>query len=302
MSMSVLRSVPERLVGASPWQALAREGTAVDVLLQSDGTNGLIIGGVGFLAGLALLITGIQRYRQNRLVADTATEKARSVAVGRTELEGVARPLEESVRQPFHDGDCLYAEWRIEEYRRHDDELGGGPAGDSPLNDNPLDDSPVGGSGSHWETVASGSHEEPFLVADETGAVAVEPDSGVDWRLTDDCQSQWTLDGDDDPEAAAEFDPRSEFSTDIDARRRYTQTVLPPEMDVYVYGQAVPTDPGELSGQDLKIERDTATDRFVVSNRDEESLRSFYGYRAPLYAVLGLVVSAVSLYVGLFIA
>lgn len=294
-----------------PAHILAARQTATDVVLQSGGTNGLIIGSVGFLAGLVITFTGIQRYRKGRLVADTATERARSVAVGQTELEGTAEPLDESFRQPFRDGECLYAEWSVEEYRQVDDgQLGANPLEEGPLDSGPLGAGPVGDTslgsdGGEWETVGSDSYAVPFLVTDDTGAVVVDPesDSDVTWRLTDECTTQWTFGAGDIPQAESEtFAPRESLDTETSERRRYTQTVLPSGADVYVFGQAVPTDHDELPGHDLKIERDTATDRFIVSNMGEEDLRSFYTLRAPLYVLAGVALCAVSLYVALSMA
>lgn len=117
--------------------------------LQSTDDNSLIVIGA-FVVGLILMWSGVWRYRMSRLILNTPTEKARSVSIGRTELEGEAIPHEYVFDRPFSPGQCLYAEYEIEEYQQ------GG-----------MDD-----DGS-WETIYENTVAAPFRVDDGTGQVLV---------------------------------------------------------------------------------------------------------------------------------
>jgi len=108
----------------------------VGVPLQTD-IEGTIFVGVLFLVGLVLVYDGFSTWQRMRLMQDTPTEKVRSAAVGRTELNGTGKPIDAPLRRPFDDGTCLVATWEIEEWEEDHD-----------------DDSP--GRDGHWSTVDSG--------------------------------------------------------------------------------------------------------------------------------------------------
>jgi len=73
---------------------------ASDTALQSDGIGELLVLlPAGFMFGLYLIYKGTDKYRKYALVRNTATERIRSMALGRTELEGVARPAEKVLDQ-----------------------------------------------------------------------------------------------------------------------------------------------------------------------------------------------------------
>jgi len=81
-------------------------------------------------------------------------------------------------------------------------------------------------------------------------------------------------------------------------KRRFSQEVLPVDKDVYVFGGAY--ERKNAAGSDtnrLEITTDKETGRFIVSDREEASLARYYTIRAPLYMLLGLVVSSGTLYV-----
>jgi hypothetical protein len=75
--------------------------------------------------------------------------------------------------------------------------------------------------------------------------------------------------------------------------RRYTETVLPPNETVSVFGAATPK-PVESSGADdaLEITNDNVSGRFIVSDRSATELTAHYDRWAPITMVGGPVVSA----------
>lgn len=275
----------------------------VDVLAvlasSSDGDSFLALV-AGFFIGLYLVYDGFGKWQTKRLVEDTPTEKVRSMAVGRTELEGVAHDDGETVEAPFTDEACLHTDWEIEEWRKdHDD------------NDH------------RWVTIAQGARSVPFSLDDGTGRVVVRADTGdPTFEISDSNTRRVTVGRGNAPPAEVEefverhdrqYDDTSVFEDPIDGltdlvnsdrigttnrRRRYTQRVLPDESDVYVLGSALQRDVDEtVGGQEdlLEITRDEDLDTFLVSDRTEEELESYYETRAPLQIGGGLALSAVCL-------
>lgn len=81
-------------------------GEVDPVVLQSGETSNrglasLAMSLVVFVFGAVVLYSGFDQWRVKRLVQDTPTEQGRSVAVGRTELRGVAKPTYGTVDRPF---------------------------------------------------------------------------------------------------------------------------------------------------------------------------------------------------------
>jgi hypothetical protein len=84
----------------------------------------------------------------------------------------------------------------------------------------------------------------------------------------------------------------------FDHRRRYTQEVIPVGTDVYCYGSAREQKPGEQltrdtehaeREQDLIIDYDETTERFILSDKTEESLTEDLGRWAPILLGLGVI-------------
>lgn len=81
-------------------------GEVDPVVVQSGETSNrglasLAMSLVVFVFGAVVLYSGFDQWRVKRLVQDTPTEQGRSVAVGRTELRGVAKPTYGTVDRPF---------------------------------------------------------------------------------------------------------------------------------------------------------------------------------------------------------
>lgn len=246
-------------------------------ILDSSG-DGFFAVVIGFFLGLYLLYKGIKKFRKSQLIKNTPTEKVQSMAVGRTELEGVGKATDEPMDAPFTDDDCIFADWEVEEYKKR-------------------------GDNRKWVTVASGTKVKPFILEDETGEVVVDATSSATWTIKD--EDKWRTGGRSDPpnnhisqfcQSEAEISPTSRH------RRRYTQEIIEPEETVYVLGEATPrdVDDDEIevtdAGQRLKITRDDASGFFIISNKGEEALQSFYGKWGPIYTIGGLLLSAVCLY------
>lgn len=260
----------------------------------------------GFVGGLFAIYWGWTRYRRYMLVRDTPTEKIRSMAVGRTELEGTARVDGTPLDAPFTDEDCVFATWTIKEYRYDPEE-----------------------EEHEWQTIASGEDAIDFYLEDDTGRVLVragQRDADID--LSNDHKRTIRVDGHESPPPEVqEFiygdredwnlsdlldNPMNAITDAISSDgtvgsssndRRYIQTILPVDHHVYLFGSAQPrpveeaTDREMGSNEDLlEMVPDGGTGLFLISDRKEEKLMDYYSKMAPLAIVGGLGVSAVALY------
>lgn len=256
-------------------------GLAEPLAITSD-VDGLLAIVVLFVAGLATVYDGFHKWQQYRLMQDTPREKVRSAAAGRTEVQGTARAAYGTVPRPFADGDCLLAEWEVEEYRADDD-------------------------GGHWHTVASGRLSTPFVVGDGTGNMRVEPDEDATLEFSEENELEIEVDGDDvTPNHIAAF-LRRHTSVDVqrregldgmlfDQHRRYSHAVLPVDSPVYVLGSATPMQRDDPASSNLVLRRDEAEDEFIIADHSETELVSHYKWRAPAQVVGGLALSAAMLY------
>jgi hypothetical protein len=276
------------------------------VVLQSNGDDDpFLVLLFLFAGGLFAIYWGWKRYRRYTLVRDTPTAKVRSMAVGRTELEGRAQPAEETFSAPFTGEECLYADWQVQEYR-YDQE----------------DDR------HEWVTIDSGELRTSFYLEDDTGRVLVTAEEGADFDLSGDRRRTITVGGGQSPPAAVEDFIEAErgdgdltnvlgdaagsiaevFTDDgrighSSNRRRYTQSILPVGETVYVFGSARPVPVSEVPDREaganedlLAVEADGGTGMFFVSDRKEETLAKHYSRMAPLAVFGGLAASAVGLY------
>jgi hypothetical protein len=294
-------------------------GKLVSVPLQVTDENRLqllLILLAGFFGGLYLIYSGFQTWRLARLMQNTPTEKVRSIAVGRTELEGVARPHEQTTDPPYEEASCVYVDWTAKRREKTRDEDGNVEY--------------------EWRTVASGTDAHQFELEDDTGRVLVRGDEGPEFEvLQDDHETEVTYSrgespprevvsfvyGEPDREAATSGAPRAGADedeglleeavdavaaaasggnelTDTDRRRKYRQSVVPVGTEAYVFGSAEPRDAGMEGGQQdmLEIREDPASERFVVADTKEKRLREQYSKMGPIKTVVGLALSSVALY------
>lgn len=282
--------------------------TGIDAVLQSGDGEVLIVLVLVFLGGLYLIYKGIHNWRLEQLLKDTPTSNIRSVAVGRTELEGTSKPHDETLDPPLTDADCVYVEWETERREKHTD-----------------DDGNVHYT---WETTASGKEAVAFVLEDDTGRIIVRADKDdPEFDVRKDKHKQKRNYGrgeraDSDVTGFIEgFRARKEQSNDDDGffgriaetmsdvfesdplgktgrKRRYTQTVFPIEAQTYVFGEARPSDVTHIeSGQQdlLEVRRDEGTDEFLIADGTEDKVTDRYDNGIWLIAG-GLAASALALW------
>ncbi|WP_154660514.1 GIDE domain-containing protein [Halopiger goleimassiliensis] len=213
-------------------------------------TRAVLAGLVFTAVGAVLGGLGVRDLRRSRSIAasDPVPIRDAADASGRVEFEGVARagnPFD----APFSGEKAIVATYRVEE--RHssgsdDDE--------------------------RWRTVASGTIERPFVVADDTGRITVDPDGA-------------TIDPDGQPRVESVEDGGtlsdairlrlSALTDEIDdfesilpdrRRRRYAEGVIRPGDDVHVYGGQ--TERVEREGVDATVTT-AAGDHYRITAGDE---------------------------------
>lgn len=125
------------------------------------GLTGAQLAGVALLAAVGVLAL----WWGTRTVTDgyeiwshePITAAAVASASGVVEVTGEAEPLDDTITAPYTETECLAHEYKTE-VKEHDD-VG-----------HDEDD-----TGPEWRTVDQGSDEVPFVVADDSGEVAVDP-------------------------------------------------------------------------------------------------------------------------------
>jgi hypothetical protein len=144
----------------------------------------LLFVALAFVGALAVVFWGFQTYQFGRIIRDTPPEPISGVAIGRTEIEGTVLPDRRVFDQPFAEGQCVYVEFEVEEYRNQD--------GDD--------------DGKEWVTIQSGARSEPFYVDDGTGRMHVEPNEETLYELSETCsRTIETGRGDSPPPVVREF-------------------------------------------------------------------------------------------------
>lgn len=254
---------------------------ATDVVLQNDGGDGdvvlfivaLIVG--SFLLGAYLVVNAVRMYRKEQLVRNTPLATARSIAMGRTNVQGTARAIDEPLSQPFADGDCLYARWEIKEVSTRSEDT------------------------TTWTTVEEGSYGQRFYLVDDTGQILVENPADADVMVADEYETEVEVShGDEPPEPIRAFCADRDIQ-DAEDDRKYEQVVVPPETELMVFGAA-----SRLSAEgydianDVVVGRDEMTGRFMLSDEREDEFVTSVRRRA-MEVLVGLVLMAVPLYIVL---
>ena len=261
---------------------LEQVGTGGDLLASSVLLLLFLL--IPLVVGLGMVHEGVKQFRIRQRVRDTPTETAGAVAVGRTEVSGVARPAEQTCRAPFTDEECLYVQWKISE--RSTDADGG------------------------WELLDLGVSVSPFYVEDETGRVLVDPTRGavssavvMDESYGVEVRPEHATTtvvgaGQEPPERIAAFlrdgrEVADEVPVTAHRDRKYEQQVVPVGSSVYVFGNATPrSDASGTGGERLAIGPDPSTDLFLVSSAGEAELLPQFERSTRRLIALGLLFSA----------
>lgn len=209
----------------------------------------LIVSAVG---GLGLLWYGWKAQQRKRLIESIPTSPIRSLALGLVEVSGRAEPDMELLNSPFGGLPCVFYSYAVEERV-------------------------LSGKNSRWNTIASGTSEQPFFVRDATGRVLVVP-TGANLVLPDERISRTNWLGDLPPAAVAGL-RRLGIATHswIGSKTlRCREALILPEESLYVLGTAL-----EHHGMSHHIANESRLyigssrdHAFIISDRSEKHLLS----------------------------
>lgn len=272
--------------------------------LVSDGVGGwltiVLLGALCVLFGTSSIRQSLEQYRTSKLVENTPTERVRSMAVGRTELTGRAKPYEDTYDQPFEDGECVFGEFWVRELvtKRTND-----------------------GKETVWEPVEHGLLGERIVLDDGTGTVALRqpPVDYSDQLVTKRTQGRlanliegtflgdWFGVGPND--ATRSFLEERGMSVTASNRRQYEQRVVPPGTGLYVFGQAAIASDDDFEQAtldrltdrypdfetDLILQRRPSRGGYVVTDKSESQVASEHFWDAVRDALGGIVLIVVGL-------
>ena len=240
---------------------------------------------VGVVA-VAFLADGVRHGRRAyRMYRNDPVDVASAANTsGVVEAEGTVDPHEVTLVAPFTGTECAACQYEVEEFRSS-------------------------GKSSHWETIHSGGDRRPFVLADGSGRLLVEP---ADASLALDKANTITVDGGDRPPErvrrwiAETPDVDSEegrwdlgpLSVTTGNDRRYVERRLDPSESVHVYGvteyrrwsDAGGTVNAVLRGEDAPFLR-------ITDGNEREAVRRLATPAAYRFAA-GAVCAGVVAYVG----
>jgi len=301
------------------------------VVLQNS-TELFIVVGLGLLVGVGLIGLGGKRFQTGQLIKNTSPEKVRSVAIGRTELRGKARDAGVVFDQPFTDGKCLFFSYQIEQYVKEvtTDEDGNREvektwettSSQSLAAPFYLDDGTgkilvVANAGPDFNISDENKFTETFSGRTIPQKYKKQIDTSVDIAdaITEDIEWEpYNLSTKIDskvpffsvPGTSNDVKPRNsgsprqpDYSTDPTSgrvlKRRISQTVLPVDADVYVFGAARQRkDPMGSNEQRLIVQGDDDTGRFIISDKGEEDLSKTYTRWGLAFMAAGTLVTALT--------
>lgn len=120
---------------------------------------------IGFFAGLYVFYRGFRDIQLERLIANTALSKIRSLAVGTVKISGKAKCLSTAIKDPIFSQDCCYYDITVSRWVKV-------------------------GESNQWETVHRDVSLAPFFLEDETGSILIRPANAqlimkkaVHWQL-----------------------------------------------------------------------------------------------------------------------
>ena len=227
----------------------------------------------GFFGGIGLVIHGWLVHQRKRLIENIPTSTIRSLALGLVEISGRAQPEAALLSAPFSGLPCVFYAYAVEE------QVGSG-------------------KNARWETVATGTSEQPFYVNDTTGRVLVLP-LGAERMLPDErtYQNDWWSEV---PPRVMNGLTRLGISSDrLRGRKtvRCRETFILPKAPVYVLGtaQAYQGVKESLENPARLYIGSSHNNEFIISDRSEKELLSRLRWQAWACLVVGLIVIAACL-------
>ncbi len=225
---------------------------------------------VGLVAAIVALVASLHACRRKRLIDNLPTSKTQGVFIGLVELKGTAE-CEHPLLSHLAGTTCVYYSYAIEErWSRlvtvtESDGRGG--------------EREVTRRESGWTQVEARTESTPFYLKDDTGSVLVRPDGARIEALQvfdRECSSWEPLYYEKGPSGGI---------MDSDGVRRFTESAIPAQAQMFVVGQA-------RERTDVvapEIAADPNASEFLVSVRSAEEVSSGLGWQIWLFALLGAI-------------
>jgi hypothetical protein len=261
----------------------------------------LIVVLILIIIGVVLLGFGFRKLKNFQLISDTPRSKIRSMAMGLVELFGTITGSE-FIKTPFSKIDCVFYEYRIEEYTRTTKTDSDGKTKVE----------------YEWRTVASGKRWIRFPIQDETGEVLIDPDKADinaplkrmyyqarssawklgsiinalrDWDNTSDTEldtNSWDLKPI-DPNKWQVYSPRV-------GDRKYYESFLEPGENLFVLGTAAneSTDPNNVI-----IKKGLNEPTFIISYKSERELLKSLKLQIIALFIFGCLLIVIGVAIGL---
>ncbi|MFH1520012.1 MAG: GIDE domain-containing protein [Candidatus Micrarchaeota archaeon] len=245
-----------------------------------------LIGPLLFLAGLAMIYGGVQRFLLQQKIKNTPTSKVRSVAVGLVEIFGKAKCLEEMF-SPISKVKCIY--WRLNcEYYK---------------------------SGKHggWRTFYSPSSSKMFYLDDDTGKMLINP-TGAEIDIPSDFTSKGHVNDKGflgmkrktlDPKVLEYLnaDPTilTIFMRYAYTELRITESFIAEGDPLYVLGSAEPNEgtASAVQHENLVIRKGKIENRMYISDSNEKKAADKIGGSVWIAFGIGFILAAIGLLITL---
>lgn len=222
----------------------------------------LLYSAVGFAIGIVLFVKGLGWMKQKRLIENTPTSKARSIAMGMVEVYGKAVPaFGKILKSPLMEKECVYYRFKVEERRGS-------------------------GKSTRWVTILSGDDSIKFWLQDETGSVLVDPKGA-----SVDIPADFSLDshmGSDPPPTVQRLLKAHGMGFEgflgINKSMRYAEHMIEPNNMVYVMGTAGDNPFKEEAtavkgSEDVMIQKGE-NETFYISDRQEKDILRSLGWKS----------------------
>lgn len=227
---------------------------------------------IGSIVIFLCLLFAFKNYKRKRLIDDMPTSKAKGVFIGLVELKGKA-DCADPLTSYLTETPCIYQKWTVEEHwSKRVTETYTDSKGHTKTRTK---------TESGWKTVASNTEMVPFDLCDDTGKVQIRAEKAkieAIKNLSEVCRRSDPLYYEKGP---------SDSIMHSDHRRRFTEYLLKPDSDLYVFGQSRERD--DKVAPEIAWEKGTPL--FLISTRNENKVSSGLGIKFWGLFILGFIVA-----------
>lgn len=204
---------------------------------------------------VAVFLRAFYYAQRRRLFLSLPTVKTTGVYMGLVEVKGVARKTD-VLKSRWTQRDCVYYAWKVEEEWR---EVRTKQVRDANGGSTTRVEEKTG-----WKTIAEGTSEEPFFLADDAGEVRIQPQGA---ELSIEVSRNEVLDS--ETPGYYEGAPQEAIRHSTN-RRRFTESLIALDQPLYVVGPS-------REREDVvapEIAKDAYGTHFIISTNGEESIAS----------------------------